>query len=164
MQGTQVRILVQELRFRMPRGNWAQCATTTEPTSRQLPKPQHPFCTREATTVRGRRTAAIQSSPHSHNWRTLACSNQEAVRLSKDPAQPKLSFKKINTWGWHKWLSIWKKQNQNLTPALLLILKYFPHGVGTQKRTVRQNTRELGKGGRILLNMRGNPKTFQEIP
>ena len=35
-------------------------------------------------------------------------------------------------------MSIWKNQNPNLTPALLLILKYFPHGGETQKRTLKQ--------------------------
>ena len=65
-------------------------------------------------------------------------------------------------------MSIWKNQNQNLTPALLLAdTKIFPTRRGdTEKnfKTAQENTRELGRGGRDLLNVRGNPKTFQETP
>ena len=60
-----------------------------------------------------------------------------------------------------------EKPKPKFDSCLTADTKIFPTRRGdTEKnfKTVRENTRELGRGGRDLLNMRGNPKTFQETP
>lgn len=55
----------------------------------------------------------------------------------------------IHLRGWQKWISICKNQNQSLTPALPLILKYFPQGMEADIKnfeTVPQKVKCLGVG------------------